>query len=47
LVCEIRLSVTTFEGGKLVTYGDAGHLGAITHLEIPYEPVEENVERRT
>lgn len=40
LAVPANTSVTTFEGGKLVTYGDAGHLGAITHLEIPYEPVE-------
>jgi glucosyl-3-phosphoglycerate phosphatase len=40
LAVPANTSVTTFEGGKLVTYGDAGHLGAVTHLEIPYEPVE-------
>jgi probable phosphoglycerate mutase len=47
LAVPANTSVTTLEGGKLVTYGDAGHLGAITHLEIPYEPVDEPVERRT
>ncbi|MGF1666091.1 MAG: histidine phosphatase family protein [Acidimicrobiia bacterium] len=40
LAVPANTSVTTLEGGKLVTYGDAGHLGAVTHLEIPYEPVE-------
>jgi probable phosphoglycerate mutase len=33
-------SVTTVEAGKLVCYADAGHLGSVPGLDIPYEPVE-------
>lgn len=39
LAVPANTSITTLDGGKLVGYADAGHLGTLTHLEIPYEPV--------
>jgi glucosyl-3-phosphoglycerate phosphatase len=41
LAVPANTSITSIEGGKLVSYADAGHLGSLTHLDIPYEPVPE------
>lgn len=41
LAVPANTSITTIEGGKLVSYGDAGHLGSLAELDIPYEPVPE------
>ncbi len=40
LAVPANTSVTTIDRGKLVSYADAGHLGAISRLDVPYEPVE-------
>jgi broad specificity phosphatase PhoE len=34
-------SITTVENGKLVGYGDTGHLGGLRRLDIPYATVGE------
>lgn len=39
LAVPANTSVTMVEDGKLVAYADAGHLGSLSHVEIPYEPV--------
>jgi broad specificity phosphatase PhoE len=41
LAVPANTSVTMIENGKLVAYADAGHLGSLSHVEIPYEPVPE------
>jgi broad specificity phosphatase PhoE len=41
LAVPTNTSITTIEDGKLVSYGDAGHLGSLAQLDIPYEPVPE------
>ena len=41
LAVPANTSVTTIDRGKLVSYADSGHLGAISRLDVPYEPVEE------
>lgn len=41
LAVPANTSVTIIDGGKLVSYADVGHLGAISKLDVPYEPVEE------
>jgi probable phosphoglycerate mutase len=33
-------AITVIEDGRLVSYGDAGHLGTLAHLDIPYANVE-------
>lgn len=41
LAVPANTSVTMVEDNKLVAYADAGHLGSLSHVEIPYEPVPE------
>ena len=39
LAAPANTSITTIEGGKLISYADAGHLDSLTRLEIPYRSV--------
>jgi broad specificity phosphatase PhoE len=33
-------AITVIEDGRLVSYGDTGHLGSVAHLDIPYAVIE-------
>lgn len=45
LAAPANTSITTIEGGKLVTYADSGHLGTVGRMDVPYAPVEDDGER--
>jgi probable phosphoglycerate mutase len=40
LAAPANTSITSVDEGKLVTYADAGHLGAISRIDVPYAPVD-------
>lgn len=40
LAAPANTSITTIDGGKLVSYADAGHLGGLSRSDVPYAPVD-------
>jgi probable phosphoglycerate mutase len=42
LAAPANTSITAIADGKLVSYADAGHLGSIGRIDIPYAPVDED-----
>ena len=41
LAAPANSSITTMEAGKLVSYADAGHLGTVSRLDIPYSRADD------